>query len=94
LSTTSNLIYSGIAFGSVASVCGEIGAISAMVNDGHRDLSTVVVLRGFGDDKNRFEIINPCGKCRELIGDFNPNAQVIVGTIDKPYRVEINDFKN
>jgi cystathionine beta-lyase/cystathionine gamma-synthase/cytidine deaminase len=93
LRTTSGHIYSGIAFGSVASVCGEIGAISAMVNDGHRDLSTIVVLRGFGDDKNRFEIINPCGKCRELIGDFNPNAQVIVGTIDKPYRVEINDFK-
>jgi len=38
-----------------------------------------------------FEIMNPCEKCQKLIGDFNPNAQVIVGTIDKPYQMAIND---
>jgi cytidine deaminase len=63
-----------------------------MVNDGHQDLATIVALRGFDDDKNRFEIMSPCGRCRELIGDFNPNAQVIVGTIDKPYRMAISDL--
>lgn len=91
--TTSGLIYSGIHFESsqaFATVCGEVSAISSMVNDGHRDLATIVALRGFDDDKNRFEIMSPCGRCRELIGDFNPDAQVIVGTIDKPYAIAIS----
>jgi cytidine deaminase len=95
LRTISGMIYSGIHFESsqsFATVCGEVSAISAMVNDGHRDLSTIVALCGFDDDKNRFEIMSPCGRCRELIGDFNPNAQVIVGTIDKPYQMAINDL--
>ncbi len=95
LRTTSGVIYSGIHFESsqaFATVCGEVSAISAMVNDGHRDLETIVALRGFDDDKNRFEIMSPCGRCRELIGDFNPNAQVIVGTIDKPFRMAISDL--
>jgi cystathionine beta-lyase/cystathionine gamma-synthase/cytidine deaminase len=95
LRTTSGHIYSGIHFESsqaFATVCGEVSAISTMVNDGHRDLLTIVALRGFDDDKNRFEIMSPCGRCRELIGDFNPNAQVILGTIDKPYRMTISDL--
>jgi cystathionine gamma-lyase len=95
LRTISGSIYSGIHFESsqdFATVCGEVSAISSMVNDGHQDLTTIVALRGFDDDKNRFEIMSPCGRCRELIGDFNPNAQVIVGTIDKPYRMAISDL--
>ena len=95
LRTTSGDIYSGIHFESsqaFATVCGEVSAISSMINDGHRDLEIIVALRGFDDDKNHFEIMSPCGRCRELIGDCNPNAQVIVGTIDKPYRMGINDL--
>jgi cytidine deaminase len=64
-----------------------MSAISSMINDGHRDLVTIVILRGF----DRFEIINPCEKCRILIKDLNSNAQVIVGTIDKPYQISINE---
>ena len=92
LRTTSGRIYSGIHFGLFTTICGEISAISAMVNDGHQDLSTIVVLRGFDDDKNRFEILNPCDKCREFIRDFNPNTQIIVGTVDKPYRKTIKNI--
>ncbi len=95
LRTTSGLIYSGIHFESsqpFATICGEVSAISAMVNDGHRDLATIVALCGFDDDKNHFEIMSPCGRCRELIGDFNPNAQVIVGTINKPYQMIISNL--
>ncbi|CAF4307405.1 unnamed protein product [Adineta steineri] len=95
LRTTSGHIYSGIHFESsqaLATICGEVSAISAMMNDGYQDLATIVVLRGFGDDRNRFEIINPCNRCRILINDLNPNAQVIVGTIDKPIRMTISDL--
>ncbi len=95
LRTASGLIYSGIHFESsqaFATVCGEVSALSSMVNAGHRDLATIVALRGFDDDKQRFEIMSPCGRCRELIGDFNPQAQVIVGTIDQPYQMAIGDL--
>ncbi|CAF1035319.1 unnamed protein product [Rotaria sordida] len=95
LRTISGHIYSGIHIESsqaYATVCGEVSAISSMVNDGHRDLATIIAICGFDDDKNRFKIMSPCGRCRELIGDFNPNAQVIVGTIDKPYRMAISDL--
>ena len=93
LRTTSGSIYSGIHFESsqaFATVCGEVSAICSMVNDGERDLATIVAIRGFDNDKNRFEILSPCGRCRELIGDFNPKAQVIVGTIDKPSQMAID----
>lgn len=95
LRTRSGSIYSGIHFESsqpFATVCGEVSAISAMVNDGQRDLLTIVALRGFDHDRNRFEIMSPCGRCRELIGDFNINAQVIVGTIDKPVQMSIGNL--
>lgn len=92
--TQSGHIYSGISIEStqeLTTVCGEVSAITSMVNDGHRDLAVVVALSGFDDDKNRFEIVNPCNRCRELIKSFNPNAQVIVGTVEKPYRLAISD---
>ncbi|CAF1343437.1 unnamed protein product [Rotaria sp. Silwood1] len=95
LRTKSGHIYSGIHFESLqtsATICSEVSAISSMVNDGHRDLETIVALRGFDDDKNHFEIISPCNRCQELIEDFNLNAQIILGTIDKPYRMKISDL--
>ena len=95
LRTSSGSIYSGIHFESsqpFATICGEVSAISAMVNDGQRDLITIVAIRGFDHDKNRFEIMSPCGRCRELIGDFNLNAQVIIGTIEKPIQMAIGDL--
>jgi cytidine deaminase len=88
LRTISGSIYSGIYFeSSQASItqCGEMSAISSMINDGHRDLTTIVTLRGF----DRFEIIHPCEKCRILIKDLNSNTQIILGTMDKPYQISI-----
>ena len=95
LRTTSGKIYSGIHYESTqsfATVCGEVSALASMVNDGHRDLAMIVALRGFDNDKNRFEIMTPCGRCRELIGDFNLEARVIVGTMDQPLLVGINEL--
>ena len=85
--TTSGLIYTGIYFKSSVTLCGEMSAISSMMNDGHRDLATIVTLHG----SDRFEFIHPCEKCRVLIKDLNPSAQIILGTMDKPYQSSIND---
>lgn len=52
----------------------------------------LLYVREFDDNKNHFELLDPCEKCRELIQDINPNTQIIVGTIDKPYRIDIKDL--
>ncbi|CAF0847645.1 unnamed protein product [Adineta ricciae] len=87
LRTTSGEIYSGIRFRSA--IDADIGAISAMINDGHQDLATIVVLRR---TVNGIEMISPSENCRKLIGDLNSNAEVLMGTIEKPYRMAINDL--
>ncbi len=100
--TTTGQIFSGIHFetaGGFANICGEITAICCMVSAGHRDLDTVVAVWRSSDGKHY--PLPPCGRCREVISDFNPNAWVIVTTmqnhwdvtaIDKLGKVRITDL--
>ena len=59
-----------------ANVCGEIAAICCMVSAGKRDLETIVAV--CRDPTGNHFILPPCGRCREVISDFNPAAWVIV----------------
>lgn len=90
LRTRSGLIFAGINIETsmpFADVCGEVAAISAMVGAGHRDLETIVAIRG--DGQGHHEILPPCGRCRELISDFDQETWVIVGTLNWPYKVSM-----
>ena len=49
-----------------------------MVAAGHRDLATVAAV--WRDGEGRHFLLPPCGRCRTLIRDFNPEAWVIVST--------------
>ncbi len=85
-------IFSGIHFetaGSFATVCGEITAICCMVSAGHRDLDTVVAV--WRDSNGKHFPLPPCGRCREVISDFNPNAWVIVTTLQNHWDVTAID---
>jgi len=73
-----------------ADVCGEVAAICHMVAHGHRDLDTIVALRG--NSKQTYRILAPCGRCREVIKDFSRNAWVIVGDMEKPQKMKILDL--
>ncbi len=93
LRTTSGAIFTGIhieASVGYADVCGEVAALCNMVGAGHRDLQTIVAVSGNG--RGAYELLAPCGRCRELISDFNPHASVVVGTLERPYRMCIAEL--
>jgi len=90
LCTASGEIFAGIhieADVGFADVCGEVAAICHAVARGHRDIATIVALGGGGP--NEPEIMAPCGRCREVISDFNRKTWVIVGTLAHPYKVRV-----
>ena len=91
--TSAGDTYSGIHMNAsvgFADVCGEVAAICAMVGSGHRDLATIVAVWSNGQEK--YSLFAPCGRCRELISDLNPEARVIVGTLDAPYVMSIAEL--
>jgi len=101
--TKSGEVFSAIHFESdaaFATVCGEIAAISCMVAAGHRDLNTIVAVR-FDPVELRKCILPPCGRCREVIRDFNHDAWVILSrdenywnasAIDHPVKVRLGEL--
>jgi cytidine deaminase len=93
LRTTSGELFIGIhieASVGYADVCGEVAAMCNMVSAGRRDLEVIVAVASNG--RGSYELLAPCGRCRELISDFNPNASVIVGTLERPYLISVADL--
>jgi cytidine deaminase len=82
LRTTDGQIFSGIHFETAtgfANVCGEVAAICCMVAAGHRNLAIVAAV--WRDPEGKHYLLPPCGRCREVISDFNPEACVIITTM-------------
>jgi len=73
-----------------ADVCGEVAAMCHALAHGEREYEAIVAV--WGDGKGRYELLSPCGRCRELIGDFSGDTYVIVGSLDEPYKVKISDL--
>ena len=102
LRTTSGQIFSGIHFETstgFANICGEIAAICCMVAAGQRELETIAAVAR--DPQGEHYLLPPCGRCREVISDFNPQAWVIVtslgdhwdaSAITSPVKVRIGDL--
>jgi adenylate cyclase len=76
-----------------------MAAIACMVSAGHRDLDMIVAV--WRDPQGHHFLLPPCGRCREVIRDFNPQAWVIVtskpnhwevGAIDYPCKVRVSDL--
>jgi len=93
LRTKDKRIFTGIhieASVGYADVCGEVAAICTAVSHGCRDFETIVAI--WGDGKGTYELLSPCGRCREIISDFNKDTRVIVGSLDHPYKVRVSDL--
>lgn len=93
LRTQSGLVFSGIhieANVGFADVCGEVAAICTALSNGHRDLESIVAV--YRDPQGHHEIWPPCGRCRELITDFNPDCWVILGPRAHPYKVRAHEL--
>lgn len=58
--------------------CAEQGAVAAAVAGGDRDFTAIAVV---ADSK---EPVLPCGGCRQLLAEFNPDLKVITSTVNGP----------
>ena len=56
------------------SVCAERVAVFKAVSDGEQVFDTIVIL---SDTENP---ITPCGACRQVLAEFNPNIEVVMVT--------------
>lgn len=100
--TASGQIFTGIHFETAtgfATVCGEIAALCCMVAAGYRDVELVAAV--WRDPAGNHFLLPPCGRCREVISDFNSEAWVIltsqadhwqVAAIEQPLKVRIADL--
>ena len=57
-------------------LCAETSALAAAINDGVMEFDQIVAVGKTKDDQ--FDVVNPCGKCRQLLHDFAPGISVIV----------------
>jgi cytidine deaminase len=60
-------------------VCAEAVAIGRAIAEGERDFAAIVAVRHphAGEADQAIRVVAPCGMCRELIGDYGPETQVI-----------------
>ena len=75
-------------------VCAEAVALGQAVTLGETGIDTIVAVRHPAPDEKSREIavVSPCGACRELIADYDRNAQVIVPGPDGPEVVKITEL--
>jgi cytidine deaminase len=84
LRTRSGKIFTGVnldAYLGRMAVCAEAVALGgAFVDLGDAGIETIVAVRHPGPDEKdqTIAVVSPCGACRELIFDYDPNARVIV----------------
>jgi cytidine deaminase len=84
LRTRSGKIFTGVnldAYLGRMAVCAEAVALGrAIVDLGDAGIDRIVAVRHPSPaDKNQtIAVVSPCGACRELIFDYDPNARVIV----------------
>lgn len=93
LRTKDGKIFTGIHFDAnvgFADVCGEVAAICHAVAHGYREYESIVAI--WGDGKGNYKLLSPCGRCREVISDFGLDIWVIVGTLEKPYKLKISEL--
>jgi cytidine deaminase len=57
-------------------MCAERAAVASAIANGHRDLAAIAIVA----DSRRPPV--PCGACRQVLAEFNPNLTIIAATTD------------
>ncbi|MFH1592590.1 MAG: cytidine deaminase [Candidatus Woesearchaeota archaeon] len=87
LITSKGNIFSGVSMGFYCGIgsCGEYQAIGSMISNGEKVIRTIASV-WYDEKKKRYEVIPPCGKCREMIHQAskkNRNTEVIISNSKK-----------
>jgi len=83
-----NKVYVGVNVYSLHGACGEQIALGNAITNGEREFISIVAVRG----KTGEEIVAPCGNCRQILGDYAPNCEVIVSFDKKVAAYELLPF--
>jgi cytidine deaminase len=59
-------------------ICAERIAVAKAISEGEREFEAIAVVSRGG--------ITPCGACRQVLAEFNPNLRVIVGDLEGNHR--------
>ncbi|MFI9640588.1 cytidine deaminase family protein [Micromonospora sp. NPDC051925] len=67
--------------------CAEVVALGAAATQGAGELEAIVAVgdRGRG-------VLPPCGRCRQVLLDYHPSIQVILGPMDALRRLPVTDL--
>ena len=87
-------IWTGIHLGATVGrlqICAEAIALGRAILDGDGTIETAVAIRHPkpGEDDQSLAIVSPCGACREMILDYDPDARVIVPGVIAPLKMPI-----
>ncbi|MEM4632602.1 MAG: cytidine deaminase [Pyrobaculum sp.] len=87
--TKNGKVYTGVNIENASyglTICAERVAVFKAVSEGDRDIDTVVVYTDTEDPTP------PCGACRQVIAEFNPDANIILASRGKILRVKLSDL--
>jgi len=67
-------IFQGASLGFYCGIgsCGEYQAVGNMISNGEKEIKTIVAV-WYNEKKKTYEIVPPCGKCREMIHQISKN---------------------
>ncbi len=87
LITSKGNIFQGVSLGFYCGIgsCGEYQAIGNMISNGEKEIKTIASV-WYDEKKGKYEIIPPCGKCREMVKQAckkNWDTEVIVSDLEK-----------
>jgi cytidine deaminase len=87
-------IWTGIHLGATVGrlqVCAEAVALGRAILEGDGTIETAVAVRHPkpGEDDQSLAIVSPCGACREMILDYDPEARVILPGLLAPIKLPV-----
>jgi cytidine deaminase len=69
--------------------CAEPIAVGAAISAGERDILAIVAVEG---RSGQYQVLSPCGNCRQLLLDFAPCAEVILQHDGRTVKANVKDL--
>jgi|ACXJ01.1.fsa_nt_gi cytidine deaminase len=97
LRTSDGSVFTSIHFDATVgriSICAEPIAMANAIMSGKNRLDTIVAVKHPNVNRGRpdFEVVSPCGMCREMITDYDPETKVIIKTVEGLKKLYMRDL--
>ena len=93
LMTSSGNIFRGVCTGFYCGIgsCGEYQAVGSMISNGEKDIKKIVAVY-YNSKNKRYEVIPPCGKCREMIHQLSKKSKRCEVIVSKSKKVKLKEL--